>query len=287
VCDYKQIKTHIFNRFAPFFKFYRYNFLKTLLKDDRLYPENMLFEDVLAHVKSLLLAKKIAFSKDRGYIYRIREDSTMTGKALNEGVFDALIFIKEVEKFLKQNHFLEELKSEFFNFVCESMIFHFKRCNKDFKKAFSKRAKEYLLKFDESFYTQEKARSLRQSTLNLLNNIKKPTGAALRVKNSLSYKLGKVLLEAKNPLKAFYLPFKLLKIAKDHHFKLKILNTLYAQHPNLKFPALKDYSDYKEALEFKEHLSYKLGEAMIKNPLSFIFKVPRIYKKFKKTKKNL
>ncbi|MBX7491137.1 alpha-2,3-sialyltransferase, partial [Helicobacter sp. Faydin-H70] len=42
----------------------------------------------------------------------------------------------------------------------------------------------------------------------------------------------------------------------------------YAQHiqknPALKLPPLESYSDYKEALRFKEHLSYKLGNAFLK-----------------------
>ncbi|EOI2804242.1 glycosyltransferase family 2 protein, partial [Campylobacter coli] len=59
---------------------------------------------------------------------------------------------------------------------------------------------------------------------------------------------------------------------------------LYEKKILTKHLLLEDYADYHEAVELKEHLSYKLGESMIKSPIFFIFKIPKIYKNFKNRK---
>ncbi|WP_141082258.1 hypothetical protein [Campylobacter devanensis] len=95
-------------------------------------------------------------------------------------------------------------------------------------------------------------------------------------------------------LPIYTLPFALLKIKRDH----KIYEVIYRQsiqkYPNLKLPPLESYPDYNEAIKIKEHLSYKLGEALIKaNNRGFItggggywllFEIRRIIKEHKKAK---
>ncbi|TKX28200.1 hypothetical protein CQA38_08640 [Campylobacter sp. MIT 12-5580] len=109
-------------------------------------------------------------------------------------------------------------------------------------------------------------------------------GASQRIKSQLSYKLGSHLLEAKSPLKALFLPITLSYITIKH----KIRNFIFAQvgnaNPDLKLPKLNTYADYHEALEIQEHLSYKLGNALINHPFSFIFRVRKIYKTWKRKK---
>ncbi|MBX7491567.1 sugar transferase, partial [Helicobacter sp. Faydin-H70] len=62
----------------------------------------------------------------------------------------------------------------------------------------------------------------------------------------------------------------------------------------LKLPPLESYSDYKEALRFKEHLSYKLGNAFLKayknvwggGIIKYIFiDVPRIKREWREKQK--
>lgn len=78
-------------------------------------------------------------------------------------------------------------------------------------------------------------------------------GAVERVKNHLSYKIGKEIVSCKTFIECIKLPFILINITKTHNNKI--------QEKSLK---LSEYSDYKEALKEKECFTYKLGEAFIK-----------------------
>ncbi|WP_086243565.1 hypothetical protein [Campylobacter devanensis] len=90
--------------------------------------------------------------------------------------------------------------------------------------------------------------------------ILKSQNADERIKNQLSYKLGRAMIE----LPIYTLPFALLKIKRDHKIDEVIYRQSIQKYPNLKLPPLESYPDYNEAIKIKEHLSYKLGEAMIK-----------------------
>ena len=117
-----------------------------------------------------------------------------------------------------------------------------------------------------------------------IDTYQRPLGAADRVKNQLSYKLGNKILKSKTPTDVLKLPFTLVSIIKEHKFEQRVLSILYKQNPSLKPLPLESYGDYYEALKHKEHLSYKLGQALIKNPFTFVFKLPSIYKNFKGSK---
>ena len=114
------------------------------------------------------------------------------------------------------------------------------------------------------------------------NTYKKPLGAVERVKGHLAYKLGAAILGAKCPYRALTLPFRLIRIIKEHRFEKSVLEVLYKQDSSLKPLSLESYGDYYEALKYKKHLSYRLGEALLKNPLTFLFRIPGIYRSFKK-----
>ncbi|WP_104722617.1 glycosyltransferase family 2 protein [Helicobacter mesocricetorum] len=281
---YQQIKPLIFTGFGAPFKFYRYDFLKTLLINEKLYPESnklcgggaitkLLFEDVFPSIKSLLLAKRICILKEDLYYYRIRKDSIMrSGYSYNEGIFDIFVAIKQVEQFLLAYHIMDELKNEFSLFVCECINFHLRRCSKAFKERFIQQSQKIIKGYDGSYFTEPKTEEMVENILKLQGK-----GAVERVKNHLAYKLGKAIIDTKSPLKILKLPFTLIKIIQTHKFESKVLKTLYKTHPQLKLPALENYADYEEALKTKEHLSYRLGEAMLKNPLTFIFKFRSLY----------
>ena len=89
--------------------------------------------------------------------------------------------------------------------------------------------------------------------------ILKSQNADERIKNQLSYKLGQAIIE----LPIYTLPFALLKIKRDHKIDEVIYRQSIQKYPNLKLPPLETYPDYNEAIKIKEHLSYKLGEALI------------------------
>ncbi|EAK6562920.1 glycosyltransferase family 2 protein, partial [Campylobacter jejuni] len=116
-------------------------------------------------------------------------------------------------------------------------------------------------------------------------------GASERIKWQLSYRIGKLLIDLKNPVQILKFPFKLFLEIKQFKFEQKIYKTTIKFYPNLQLPPLEEYSDYEQALKTKKHLSYILGKSFINNPILFIFKIKKIYKQYKKdissSKKNI
>lgn len=114
--------------------------------------------------------------------------------------------------------------------------------------------------------------------------ISKPVGAVCLVKNHLAYKLGVEMIENSKSFKGYLkMPSRLYKISKEYKKVFK------------NQAKLEDFSDYREALQCKNHLSYKLGNALIQahknwykgGYINFYFKVLKIKKDFKKNNPKL
>ncbi|EPN6349555.1 alpha-2,3-sialyltransferase, partial [Campylobacter coli] len=89
--------------------------------------------------------------------------------------------------------------------------------------------------------------------------------AKQRIQNQLSYKLGQAMItNSKSLLGYIRMPFVLSYTKDKHKQEQKIYQEKIKKDPSLKLPSLESYPDYKEALKFKNHLSYKLGQALIK-----------------------
>ncbi|OEW15163.1 hypothetical protein AJ935_02135 [Campylobacter sp. BCW_6876] len=92
-----------------------------------------------------------------------------------------------------------------------------------------------------------------------------PNSAIERVKNHLAYKLGQAMIDFTNNGGGYIALFKkLYKIKKQHKKEQKIYQQTIQVFPQLKYPSLEACSDYKQALRYKFHLSYMLGEVLIK-----------------------
>lgn len=92
-----------------------------------------------------------------------------------------------------------------------------------------------------------------------------PNSAIERIKNHLAYKLGQAMIEYnKNGGGYCHLFKKLYKIKKQHKKEQKIYQQTIQVFPQLKYPNLETCSDYEQALRYKFHLSYMLGEVLIK-----------------------
>ncbi|MBZ7936707.1 sugar transferase, partial [Campylobacter sp. B0100352/1] len=89
--------------------------------------------------------------------------------------------------------------------------------------------------------------------------------AKARIQNQLSYKLGQAMIEnSKSILGYIRMPYVLSYIKDKHKKEQKNYEEKIKKDPSLKLPPLESYTDYEEALKFKEHLSYRLGEALIR-----------------------
>ncbi|EAK8640379.1 hypothetical protein E7N02_11290 [Campylobacter coli] len=111
---------------------------------------------------------------------------------------------------------------------------------------------------------QEKSTQLNQIQSKLSFQTKYGT-AKTRIQNQLSYKLGQVMIvNSKSLLGYIVMPIALLSIIISHKQEQKIYQEKIKKDPSLKLPLLEDYPEYQEALKLKNHLSCKLGEALIK-----------------------
>ncbi|HEB9355116.1 TPA: DUF2972 domain-containing protein [Campylobacter coli] len=92
-----------------------------------------------------------------------------------------------------------------------------------------------------------------------------PHSAVERIKNHLAYKLGQAMIDFSNNGEGYIVLFKkLYQIKKQHKKEQKIYQQTIQVFPQLKYPNLETCPDYNEALRYKFHLSYILGEVLIK-----------------------
>ncbi|HEC1896289.1 TPA: hypothetical protein R1802_000825 [Campylobacter jejuni] len=99
---------------------------------------------------------------------------------------------------------------------------------------------------------------------NNFNEIKR-FGAKKRIQNHLAYKLGSAMIKYSKKINLWFIMFPVLyKIRYEHYKNLNLYQEFVKFNPDLILPQLKLYADYKDGLKLKNHLSYKLGEALIR-----------------------
>ncbi|SES91472.1 hypothetical protein SAMN05421673_106120, partial [Campylobacter lari subsp. lari] len=117
--------------------------------------------------------------------------------------------------------------------------------------------------------------------------------AKTRIQNQLSYKLGQAMIvNSKSFLGYLIMPMALLSIMISHKQEQKVYQEKIKKDPSLKLPILEDYPDYKEALKLKNHLSYKLGQALIQanktwyggGYVKLLFEIGKLKREFKSKK---
>ncbi|EAI1553534.1 sugar transferase, partial [Campylobacter jejuni] len=114
-----------------------------------------------------------------------------------------------------------------------------------------------------------------------------PNSAIERIKNHLAYKLGQAMIDFTNNGGGYIALFKkLYQIKRQHKKEQKIYQQTIQVFPRLKYPSLETCSDYEQALKYKFHLSYMLGEVLIKADKTWYkgggFKLKNNIKKAKK-----
>ncbi|EOG9632778.1 sulfotransferase family 2 domain-containing protein [Campylobacter lari] len=111
---------------------------------------------------------------------------------------------------------------------------------------------------------QDNLTQIQLSNNQLLFCIKYGT-AKNRIKNQLSYKLGQaMIINSRTFLGCLIMPIVLLSIVVSHKQEQKIYKQKIKKDSSLILPHLEQYPDYKESIELKNHLSYKLGQCLIK-----------------------
>ena len=116
---YKNIKKHIMNTsYAVYLKLHKKSLLDKY--DDLRFPEEVVYEDVIFHIKTILRASKISFIPKSFYIYRIDNQKSISHD--NAKIFDIFKVINLVENFLIDNQFYDELKSEFYIFKITQIL---------------------------------------------------------------------------------------------------------------------------------------------------------------------
>ncbi|EFO9213493.1 DUF2972 domain-containing protein [Campylobacter lari] len=119
-----------------------------------------------------------------------------------------------------------------------------------------------------------------------------PNSAIDRIKNSLSYKLGFTILEQTKQHRGYItLPYKLYKIKQQHFKEQKLYKQTIKIFPQIAHPKIESCKDYNEGIKYKYHLSYMLGETLIKAHKTWYkggyLKLPSLLKEKYKMYKNI
>lgn len=123
-CTYEDIKDNVLNTsFAPYLKLYKKSFLNQC--DDLVFPENLVYEDIVFHVKSILRASKISFVPEFFYVYNLgNENSIMCD---DSKIFDIFKIIDMVEDFLHTENFFNKFEIEFYAFKIAQILQYLNR----------------------------------------------------------------------------------------------------------------------------------------------------------------
>ncbi|MGJ0125664.1 hypothetical protein, partial [Campylobacter coli] len=278
----------------------------TFLKSIQLkFLNGIVHEDNLFGVLLFFQIRNVFILPDKMYIYRIRPNSIMNhDKKITKsniaqhmlnahGGLDydaeeiklyakmcswcaiAMRLIEFLEKFIKDK---EEKK------MLKGVIEECYKISVDFKGCASKDPQEVGLHLNQiAFY-------LRYPTI---HNNQINLGAIVRIKNQLCYKLGSQIVKSTSLINIILLPYKLLLIIINHKIEEKILKVVSRKDPKYRPLSLNLYTDYLVGLEVKNHLSYKIGQVLIRDCKSWykggILRLPfsmyQVLKEYRRKKK--
>ena len=153
---YKNIKQHVMNSsFAPYLKLYKKSFLDSY--DDFTFPEGLVYEDVLFHIKTILRAPRLSFVPNFFYVYKMDTQKSIIND--NSNIFNIFEIINLVEEFLIENKYFNELKLEFYSFKILQILQYL---NKSHNEIYFNRTKEIFANL-ESGFTEEFKEQLKNT----------------------------------------------------------------------------------------------------------------------------
>lgn len=119
--DYHGVRKYVLNSsFAPWTKFYKKELLDSY--GDFAFNEDLPYEDVLFHIKSMQRASRISFVPKYLYYYRI--DNPNSSSFNYESHIKIFNVIDEVEEFLKKEGYLNDFEKEFEFFKLRQITYH-------------------------------------------------------------------------------------------------------------------------------------------------------------------
>ncbi|ELP9119577.1 hypothetical protein QTU61_000110 [Campylobacter lari] len=163
----------------------------------------------------------------------------------------------------KENYELKEMKPEYWDKIAELIANMVSTKNQIIQNNLTQ-----IQNLNQNIKLKEQTIKDNLTQIQLLNNQlsfqAKHGTAKSRIQDQLSYKLGQTMIvNSKSFLGYLIMPMALLSIMISHKQEQKIYQEKIKKDPSLKLPPLEDYPDYKEVSKLKNHLSYKLGQALI------------------------
>ena len=147
---YKDIKNNVLNTsFAPYLKLYKKSFLNSY--EDCIFPEGIVYEDVVFHVKTILRASRISFVPKFLYVYKIDNQESIMHN--DSKIFDIFKIIDLVEEFIHDNNYFKELKLEFYSFKILQILQYLNKTNDE---NYFKITKDKFVELDSIFTEKNK-----------------------------------------------------------------------------------------------------------------------------------
>ena len=130
--NYKFNKKFVMNGYLVIWsKFYKTSFLT---ENNLTFTNHPIFNDIQFHIKSMLLAKKISYCPDILYNYlRINQPSLQNRVGLTKKSFIILKIMDEIEDYLKENNFYEDLELNFLRFKITELEVRLHKISNDYK----------------------------------------------------------------------------------------------------------------------------------------------------------
>lgn len=148
---YQQIIGQIFSRVAVWCKLYRLDFIR---KHKIEFPEGLVFEDVIFHIKTITSAEKICLLNRPLYYYRTDNTASITHvSAATSQLFDIVEAFDMVYKYLKKEKLLSSLSLYFCRFLYDHAGWHLKRAAQKQKKQLAEKILSWISCHDDIYQT--------------------------------------------------------------------------------------------------------------------------------------
>ncbi len=147
IFTYEQISEKIFGRVSVWSKMYRRRFI---CRHNLTFPEGLIFEDVIFHVRSFVYASKICQLNQPFYYYRTdNQTSIMNSSAADNRLLDILRAVDMVYSFLKEENKITAMKTQFCLFMMWHLSSHLQRAAEPIKNRLAAETLAWLNRHDD------------------------------------------------------------------------------------------------------------------------------------------